>query len=117
MPQKPAKPCKYNGCPNLTYVRYCQEHQSYDNNNRLSANDRGYTSRWQKARLEFFKANPLCINCQGQGELIQATVVDHIKPHRGNQTLFWDQTNWQSLCKKCHDKKTRTQEQRPTYCY
>lgn len=32
-----------------------------------------------------------------------ATVVDHIKPHRGNQKLFWDKENWQSLCTKCHN--------------
>jgi 5-methylcytosine-specific restriction protein A len=35
-----------------------------------------------------------------------ATVVDHIVPHRGNQKLFWDRKNWQSLCKTHHDRKT-----------
>jgi 5-methylcytosine-specific restriction endonuclease McrA len=29
-----------------------------------------------------------------------ATIVDHIKPHRGDQNLFWDQTNWQALCRR-----------------
>jgi len=33
-------------------------------------------------------------------------VVDHIQPHRGDQLLFWDRTNWQTLCKRCHDQKT-----------
>ena len=33
-------------------------------------------------------------------------LLDHIIPHRGDQRLFWDQTNWESLCKGCHDKKT-----------
>jgi 5-methylcytosine-specific restriction protein A len=33
-------------------------------------------------------------------------VVDHIIPHRGDQYLFWDQENWQALCKDCHDRKT-----------
>ena len=32
-----------------------------------------------------------------------ATVVDHIKPHKGDYDLFWDESNWQSLCKHCHD--------------
>jgi len=32
-----------------------------------------------------------------------ATVVDHITPHRGNTQLFWDSSNWQSLCEECHN--------------
>jgi 5-methylcytosine-specific restriction protein A len=35
-----------------------------------------------------------------------ATVVDHIKPHRGNQESFWDSDNWRAMCKRCHDIKT-----------
>jgi 5-methylcytosine-specific restriction protein A len=35
-----------------------------------------------------------------------AVVVDHITPHRRNKELFWDKTNWQALCKRCHDRKT-----------
>ncbi|MGI6057135.1 MAG: HNH endonuclease [Bilifractor sp.] len=26
-------------------------------------------------------------------------------PHP-DQKIFWDRSNWQALCKKCHDKKT-----------
>jgi 5-methylcytosine-specific restriction protein A len=36
-----------------------------------------------------------------------AVIVDHIQPHRGDPGLFWAQSNWQSLCKPCHDRKTR----------
>ncbi|WP_342456052.1 HNH endonuclease [Variovorax sp. S12S4] len=32
-----------------------------------------------------------------------ATVVDHKVKHEGNQTLMWDQANWQPLCKQHHD--------------
>ena len=32
--------------------------------------------------------------------------VDHIIPHRGDPELFWDRSNWQALCKNCHDRKT-----------
>lgn len=28
-------------------------------------------------------------------------LVDHIIPHRGDQKLFWDTTNWQSACERC----------------
>jgi len=39
-----------------------------------------------------------------------ASVVDHIVAHRGDQELFWDQSNWQSLCKPCHDSEKQKLE-------
>ena len=30
-------------------------------------------------------------------------MVDHNQPHHGDMKLFWNRTNWQSLCKHCHD--------------
>ncbi len=39
-----------------------------------------------------------------------ATVVDHIVPHKGDQQLFWDTRNWQSMSKPCHDKKTAKED-------
>ena len=49
---------------------------------------------------------PLCNACKIESLDRLATVVDHIKPHRGDTELFWDESNWQSLCKQCHDRKT-----------
>lgn len=46
-----------------------------------------------------------------------ATVVDHIIPHRGDQKLFWDRSNWQALCKSCHDSKTMTEDRYQEYTY
>ena len=43
--------------------------------------------------------------CAALGRTTAATVVDHIKPHRGDDRLFWDfDNNVQSLCKPCHDR-------------
>jgi 5-methylcytosine-specific restriction protein A len=39
-----------------------------------------------------------------------AEVVDHKIAHRGDQALFWDQSNWQSMSKICHDKKTARED-------
>ena len=50
--------------------------------------------------------HPLCAECLKNGVLTPATVVDHIVPHRGDHALFWDEQNWQPLCKDCHDRKT-----------
>jgi tetratricopeptide (TPR) repeat protein len=39
-----------------------------------------------------------------------AEVVDHIVPHRADRKLFWDQSNWQALCRMHHSKKTATRD-------
>ena len=62
-----------------------------------------YDGRWQKARAAFLLAHPCCVMCEQMGRLSPATVVDHIRPHRGDRTLFWDRANWQPLCKAHHD--------------
>ena len=58
----------------------------------------------------FLAAHPLCDLCQRDGRVMPAAVVDHITPHRGDQTLFWDESNWQPLCKRCHDTKTARED-------
>ena len=108
MPRKPKRSCRYPGCPNLCDSGvYCLEHAAYSNDRlRGGAAARGYDSRWRKARALFLQRHPLCAECKIQRKLTPATVVDHIIPHRGDMTLFWDQNNWQPLCKDCHDRKT-----------
>jgi 5-methylcytosine-specific restriction endonuclease McrA len=64
---------------------------------------RGYGYKWQQARKGWLRKHPLCVMCQRRGRVTPATLVDHIEPHRGDMTLFWDRDNWQSLCKPCHD--------------
>ena len=39
-------------------------------------------------------------------------VVDHITPHNGDPALIWDQDNWQTLCKRCHDGRKRSHDMR-----
>lgn len=63
------------------------------------------TPRWKRARVVFLRVNPLCKFCADIGDVTPATVVDHITPHRGSSVLFWDQSNWQPLCKRCHDQE------------
>lgn len=74
---------------------------------RPSASERGYGTAWQKARAAFLKAHPRCAMC-GQ----PATVVDHVISHRGDQKLFWRQSNWQPLCTPCHSRAKQSQERR-----
>ena len=39
-----------------------------------------------------------------------ATDVDHVKPHKGDAELFWDEANWQALCHACHSRKTAAED-------
>ena len=115
MPMKPKKPCKHPGCPKLTDGTYCEEHAVLHRSDRASAAERGYNSKWQKARNRFLKAHPLCVRCMEENRIVEATVVDHKIPHRGDPILFWDETNWQPLCKHCHDRKTMTEDRYQEY--
>jgi len=76
-----------------------------------TANERGYNYRWQLVSRQFLKLNPLCVMCKESGIVTAATDVDHILPHRGNKELFWDQSNWQPLCKSHHGKKSASEVQ------
>ena len=114
----PLRPCRGPRCTHLTRGRYCPtcapaqaraKHQAYDQT-RGTATARGYDARWQKARAAYLARHPLCVECERQGRVTAATVVDHIVPHKGDQRLFWDQANWQSRCKPCHDTKTASED-------
>lgn len=115
MPVKPQRPCSYPGCPCLTNGRYCNKHQKeieskYNKTSRPFK--KLYNSRWYKLRKQFLLRYPLCEECKRDGVVIAAEVVDHVIPHKGNEQLFWDESNWQSLCKHHHDIKTAKEDGR-----
>ncbi|WP_163526625.1 HNH endonuclease [Halobacillus ihumii] len=109
MPRRPSRPCGEPGCNTLTATTYCEEHKGSGNTHdqfRESAYRRGYDNRWRKYREVFLRSNPLCKHCRSHGQLVPATEVDHIRPHRGDSELFWEPSNHQALCKPCHSRKT-----------
>lgn len=116
MPRKAKRPCCHPGCSSLTEERYCKEHKPL-HNVRPSASSLGYGNKWRNTSKQYLRAHPLCVRCSLEGKYTQATVVDHIIPHRGDKLLFWDNTNWQSLCKPCHDRKTWKEDSNPEYKY
>ena len=77
---------------------------------KTSSNDRGYGYKWQQARLHYLALNPLCVYCRNEGRVTAANVVNHKIPHCGDQELFWDELNWESLCKKHHDSDAQMAE-------
>jgi 5-methylcytosine-specific restriction enzyme A len=61
------------------------------------------TKQWYRMRWNQLQKQPLCEYHLKLAEIVQATVADHKVPHRGDETLFFDENNLQSLCKTCHD--------------
>lgn len=94
--------------PSRPNVHRPNVHQAKASGRRGTAHQRGYTSAWQRASRAFLAAHPLCEcdDCRKNGLVRAAEVVDHFIPHRGDMTLFWDESNWRAMTKRCHDKKT-----------
>jgi len=121
MPWLPNKPCAHPGCGRLVPSgdRHCDEHarqhrQQFDAKRRAEQPWRRWynTARWRALRSWRLATEPLCRMCQGSGLVTAGTVVDHVEPHRGDETMFFDPENTQSLCKPCHDGAKQSQERR-----
>lgn len=72
---------------------------------RGNAGQRLYTAAWREQSTLYLRRHPVCVVCGGV-----ATVVDHRAPHKGDYNVFWDRTNWQSMCKPDHDRKTAMED-------
>lgn len=88
-------------------ARADQERKARFDKTRPNSSERGYNRAWEKARAGFLKHHPFCRRCNAP-----ASVVDHIKPHKGDSRLFWDKSNWQSLCAPCHNGAKQSDERR-----
>ena len=73
---------------------------------RLSANERGYGSKWKKIRAAALaRDRPLCQDClEREGRVTPAAQVDHVIPKAkgGSDEL----SNLRSLCREHHDEKS-----------
>lgn len=66
------------------------------------------TTRWRKLRGWHLAANPLCVMCLPRTQA--ATVVDHVREHKGEVELFFDPLNLQSLCTVHHSSTKQALE-------
>lgn len=118
MPARAPRPCAKAGCrATVTTGSRCTVHAAAleqdlrdRDRSRGTAASRGYDRRWRQARALYLAEHPLCALCMGEGATTRAEVVDHKRPHRGDQALFWDVGNWQALCKRHHDAKTSRED-------
>lgn len=76
---------------------------------RPSSHQRGYNAEWRKARTFYLVAHPTCVMMCGN----PANTVDHVIPHKGDDRLFWDKSNWQALCTPCHSRHKQRIERKP----
>lgn len=71
---------------------------------RGTASQRGYNSRWYKARKTVLKREPLCrVSDQLNGITAAAQVLDHWYPASGLSWLFWERKLWVPMTKRMHD--------------
>src|SRR5690606_264856 len=68
------------------------------------------SKRGRTERAAFLHDHPLCVECERHDLIRPATVVDHIDPHGGDETVFWDKSRWQALCASCHGRKTAAKD-------
>lgn len=66
-------------------------------------------SRWRKLRLIKIQNNPLCEQCEKEGELTLAVHVHHIIPLESatglaKEQLAYNYNNLEALCEECHIK-------------
>ena len=99
MPYAQAKPCSV---PTCGHTRPCPVHGAAP---RTRPYNRG---NWRAVARSFLQANPFCAMCRSRKVITLATEVDHVIDHRGDDSLFWDQRNWQALCVSCHSRKTNS---------
>jgi 5-methylcytosine-specific restriction endonuclease McrA len=128
MPATLARACSHYGC---SHSAPCPDHGqqakalAYDDR-RGSASSRGYDRHWRQYTQQF--RNTLVLKgvsraglcgarlpgtpetadsqCQASGYVTIGTVVDHIVPISGRyDPRFYDPTNHQLLCDRCHNVK------------
>jgi 5-methylcytosine-specific restriction protein A len=61
------------------------------------------TPTWKRLRRRQLSREPACRLCAQMGRMTAGTIVDHIRPHKGDPVLAYDERNLQVLCKQCHD--------------
>ena len=111
MARKPARVCRFPGCPNTTTDRsgYCPSCKSrmskkYENS-RETAVVRGYDVRWSKIRAVKLAQDPVCESCWAEGIATPATLVHH----RDRDPRNNDMSNLRSMCVLCHEEEHKSE--------
>ena len=120
MGSRPAKPCAWPGCSALVRgVSHCVTHKPLADERRAEQLKRAHkqynvrrdesdgfysTERWRKFRAYYLRLHPLCVECDRQGLITVAVILDHIKPYKTHPELGLDWHNVRPLCRRCHNR-------------
>jgi 5-methylcytosine-specific restriction protein A len=76
-------------------------------------NSKVYNSRrWRKHRKVYLTIYPLCVECEKEGKITIADVLDHIKTI-ANGGDIWGYDNVQGVCHSHHNKKSGREAHAP----
>lgn len=78
-------------------------------NDRGTAQSRGYDAAWRKVRDAHLQAEPCCRFCRDDGIIRAADMVDHIEPITDRPDLRLVDSNLRSLCNPHHVSLTARQ--------
>jgi 5-methylcytosine-specific restriction enzyme A len=68
------------------------------------------TARWKVVRQLKLSDQPLCYACELRGQVVIATVVDHVKAIKAGGEAFPPLDELMSLCASCHGQKTSARD-------
>ena len=102
MAERAVRFCAHRGCAELVRGGYCDKHKPMRQDNRESASRRGYDSRWQRFRLRYLSAHPLCEQCENEGVITAASLIHHKRALRDGGAKYAAE-NLMPLCRECHE--------------
>lgn len=116
MPKRPQRPCAMHGWILVDAEHPCAECAKQAGqpslkplpvDTRPSAAKRGYGSKWQRYREEFFSVPRICACGCGQRATLSNGDIDHkIAVSGPKDLLFWKRSNHQAMIHSHHSRKT-----------
>ena len=99
----PTRPAVHRPSPSAV-----RRHRRHDT--RPSAYQRGYDDAWEVVRLAHLREHPLCQDCLQRGLTTSGEDVHHLAKVSERPDLIHDPANLRTLCRPCHNRRTRMGE-------
>lgn len=74
------------------------------NRSRPERDKQYYSRQWKRVSRLYRQQHPLCEECEREGRVTPAELVDHIVAVSDGGSM-WEWENLQSLCWACHNRK------------
>jgi 5-methylcytosine-specific restriction protein A len=106
MASSPARVCNRPGCRGLVRGGVCSEcgPRPQRVERRANAQQRGYTSVWNRLAQTHKACNPLCQVCEAEGRTTIATISHHVTAVASGGAVLVGQDELVSVCSPCHQR-------------